>query len=162
MGDQRKQAYSYAILPHAENWEQADVPRMAWEYNSPVVLAAGYAIAEPKSFVQTSDNVVVEAIRRDGDQIELRLVECLGKAGEAWVAVHLPHTAAALTDPLGRNPQPLAADPPYRFKVRPQQIVTMRSAYRTVGRTRRSLAEFRSRWFRRPSGSSCATLATRS
>ena len=126
MGDQRKQTYSYAILPHAQNWDEADVPRLAWEYNSPPITAIGRPDPAPKSFVETSDNVVVEALRRQDSDIELRLVECLGKASQAWVKVHLPHAAAALTDLLGRNPLALPPGPQYTFAVRPQQIVTIR------------------------------------
>jgi alpha-mannosidase len=126
MGDQRKQAYSYAVLPHAGPWDEADIPQLAWEYNSPPITAAGRLESAPKSFVETSENVIVEAMRCDADQIELRLVECLGKAGQAWAKVHLPHTAAAVTDLLGRMAEVLPPGPRYEFAVRPQQIVTIR------------------------------------
>ena len=86
----------------------------------------GCATAKAKPFVQTSDNVIVEALRREGDEIELRLAECLGRAGKASVTLNLPHLDAALTDMLGGNRQPLRGGPDYKFPVRPQQIVTMR------------------------------------
>lgn len=126
MADPGKQVYSYAIFAHAQEWDEADVPRMGWEYNCPVVTAAGCSVPEPRSFVETSGNVVVQALRRQGDEIELRLVECFGKEGKAWVKIDLPHVDAALTDLLGRNRRPLPPGSQYTFVVRPQQIVTMR------------------------------------
>ena len=45
--------------------------------------------------------MIVEAMRRDGADVELRLVEAQGLAGEAWVKLDLPHSAAALTDLTG-------------------------------------------------------------
>lgn len=125
IGDQRKQTYSYAILPHVENRDQADVPRQAWEYNSPVLTMPGRSVAKPEAFVETSDNVIIEALRRKRNQIELRLVESRGQAGEAWVKVHLPHSAAAMTDLLGEKPIALPPGPQYSFAIRPQQIVTI-------------------------------------
>ena len=43
------------------------------------------------SFVETIDNVIVEALRREGGEIELRLAECQGLAGTARVKLNLPH-----------------------------------------------------------------------
>lgn len=121
-----KHHLEYALVPHAEDWNTARIPQMAWEYNCPVTIAPDCATKSPQSFVQTSDNVIVEVIRREGADIELRLVECLGKAGTAKVTVNLPHTSAALTDMLGNHPQPINGKNSYTFEVRPQQIVTMR------------------------------------
>lgn len=121
-----KHHLEYAIFPHSQDWNTSRIPQMAWEYNCPVTIASDCAVKTPQSFVQTSDNVIVEVIRREGKEIELRLAECLGKAGNAKVTITLPHISAALTDLLGGHPQPLAGKGSYTFSVRPQQIVTMR------------------------------------
>lgn len=121
-----KHLLEYALVPHEEQWNSARIPQMAWEYNCPVILTAGCSEKAAQSFVKTSDNVIIEVIRREGSDIELRLSECLGKAGTATVTVNLPHTSAALTDMLGDHPQPLSGKENYTFAVRPQQIVTMR------------------------------------
>lgn len=121
-----KHHLEYALVPHVEDWNTARIPQMAWEYNCPVTIAPDCATKSPQSFVQTSDNVIVEVIRRERGDIELRLAECLGKAGTAKVTVNLPHSSAALTDMLGNHPQPLNGKNSYTFAVRPQQIVTMR------------------------------------
>jgi alpha-mannosidase len=121
-----KNVLTYALVAHEESWDQARIPQMAWEYNSPPVALPGRQVTPEKSFVQTSNNLIVPVIRREGKEIEMRLVECLGHAGTAEVTVNLPHQGAALTDLRGRNPQPLQGGPTYRFPVAPQQIVTMR------------------------------------
>ncbi len=116
----------YALVAHDADWSAARVPQLAWEYNDPVALAAGCGPVAPKSFLQTSGNMIVEAMRRDGADVELRLVEAQGLAGEAWVKLDLPHSAAALTDLTGGHAQSLDGGPDLRFPVRPQQIVTLR------------------------------------
>jgi hypothetical protein len=69
----------------------------------------------------------VEAFRRAGDEIEIRLAEMYGAAGRAWVKVNLPHSGAATTDLAGGRRQALkGAGGRYAFDVRPQQIVTLR------------------------------------
>ena len=116
----------YALVAHAGDFTTTRIPRMAWEFNNPPVVVGGGAPAKAMSFVQTSDNVIVEAMRREGGEIELRLAECLGRAGKASVTLNLPHLDAALTDLVGGHRQPLHGGPSYKFPVRPQQIVTMR------------------------------------
>jgi hypothetical protein len=121
-----KHVLRYALMAHAGDFVTARIPQMAWEFNNPPIVVDGCAPAKAKPFVQTSDNVVIEALRREGGEIELRLAECLGRAGKASVTLNLPHLDAALTDMLGGNRQPLRGGPTYKFPVRPQQIVTMR------------------------------------
>ena len=65
-------------------------------------------------------------MRREGRDIELRLVECFGYAGNAEVNLALPHREASLADLTGGNATSLKGGPAYRFPVRPQQIVTLR------------------------------------
>ncbi|MCU0917524.1 MAG: DUF5703 domain-containing protein, partial [Planctomycetes bacterium] len=121
-----RQSFSYALVAHDGDWKNARIPQRAWEFNCPPVVAAGVAEAPPRSFVQTSGNCLVEALRREKNEIELRLAECLGVAGTAEVTLNLPHRGAELTDLVGGRRQPLSGGPTYRFPVRPQQIVTLR------------------------------------
>ena len=161
MNAQGKQVFEYALWPHEQDWPDAHVPQIAWEYNCSVLAVPGMAVAQPQSFCETSANVLVEALRRDGDEIELRMVECLGQAGRASVRVNLPHTAASRTDLLGDNRQTLSGGPVYDLEVRPQEIVTLR--LRTPQAVRRSrLCGPSSRLFRKPNVRSCAMPRTRS
>jgi alpha-mannosidase len=116
----------YALVVHDGDWATAGIPRLAWEYNDPVTVAEGCQVVAPQSFVETSDNVIVEALRRDGADIEMRLVEASGEAGTARVGLNLPFTGAAMTDLTGAHAQALGRGPVFEFPVRPQQIVTLR------------------------------------
>jgi alpha-mannosidase len=114
----------YALVFHAEEWKAARIPHIAWEYNVQPISIPRRTVNSSPSFLTASGNVIVEAVRREGDQIEVRLVECLGLPGTAEVDLRLPHQSAALTDLAGRNAKPLQGKP-YRFDVKPQQIVTL-------------------------------------
>lgn len=115
----------YALLPHAEEWQAARVPHAAWEYNSAPIILSGRAHSQTTSFLRTSPNLIVEAMRREDNHIELRMVECLGAAGEAEVELMLPHRKAAVTNFMGTPVSALPRSSSYRFPIRPQQIVTM-------------------------------------
>jgi alpha-mannosidase len=121
-----RQTMNFALYAHDSDWGAAQVPQRAWEYNCPPIVVAGVKPGEAKSFVQTSDNVVVEALRREGEFIEMRLLECLGRTGTASVNVGLPHEKAFITDLTGGNAKPLAGGPAYEIPIRAQQIVTLR------------------------------------
>jgi alpha-mannosidase len=121
-----KHILEYALVVHEGDWAQARIPQMAWEYNCPPIAILNRAPATPKSILTTSENVIVEAVRRLDCDIEVRLAECLGVAGTAEIMLALPHRSAALTNMAGANPQPIAgAGGRYRFPVRAQQIVTL-------------------------------------
>jgi alpha-mannosidase len=115
----------YSIVGYEGTWEQAQIPQKAWEYNREPVMIPERAAMGAKSFVETSSNVIVEAVRREGNHIELRLVESLGAPGTATVKVSLPHRSAVLTDFMGRKQSSLAPAATYEFPVRAQQIVTL-------------------------------------
>ncbi len=116
----------YALVAHEGDFAAARVPQLAWEFNQPPIVVDGCASAKPVPFLDTSDNVIVEALRREGGEIELRLAECLGRGGEASVTLDLPHRGAALTDLVGGRRQLLSGGPSYKVPVRAQQIVTLR------------------------------------
>jgi hypothetical protein len=119
----------YALAAHTAPWAEARIPQMAWEFNSPPIVVPGCA-DERSWFYETSDNMIVESLRRVGGEIELRMVECLGLEGAAELTFKLPFTKAWVTDLTGGNRKPLPALGKYKLPVRPQQIVTMRfSAY---------------------------------
>lgn len=117
----------YALWPHTGDWRDAAIARHAWEYNSPVILSEGRNIKADKPIITTSDNVIVQAVRRVEGDVEVRLAEWSGRAGEAEVRLNLPHRDARMTNLMGENERALTAtNGAYRFKVRPQQIVTLR------------------------------------
>ena len=116
----------YSMLAHDGGFEAARIPQVAWEYNNPATLVSGCRISAGRSFLETSDNVIVEGMRRDGADIELRFVESKGVAGSAEITMNLPHEQAVLSDLIGKQQSKIECGPSYKFPVRPQQIVTMR------------------------------------
>ncbi len=128
LAGQGVRTFEYALWPHTAGWREAAIPRHAWEYNTPLIVAEGRGASSSPPVLATSDNVIVEAMRRVEGDIEMRVVEWTGRVGQAEVVMHLPHQDARLTNFMGEKPQPLVAVAPgtYRFAVRPQQIVTLR------------------------------------
>jgi hypothetical protein len=120
-----KHVLSYALLPHAEPWKQARIPHFAWEYNQLPALFERVSIRPSESFLETSDNIIVEAMRREEDHIELRFAEALGSEGIATIKLSLPHGPAYITDLTGRHKSKLSGSGVYTIPVQPQQIVTL-------------------------------------
>jgi hypothetical protein len=121
-----KHVLEYALVAHGGDWREARIPHLAWEFNCPPVEIAGCAPQAPVSLIETSGNVIVEAVRREQDEIEVRLAECLGEAGPAEVHLRLPYRSAARTDLTGERRTPFSG----KLDLRPQQIATLR--YRTA------------------------------
>lgn len=115
----------YSMLPHLAPWEQAAVSRAAWEYNQPPVIIPDSAPEPFQSFLRTSDNIIVEAVRREEDHIELRFAESLGLAGAATITFSLPHASAYGTNLSGKHKSVLSGSGVYTIPVQPQQIVTL-------------------------------------
>lgn len=120
-----KHVLSYALLPHAAPWKQARIPHLAWEYNQPPVQFSHTATRPFESFLETSDNIIVEAMRREADHIELRFAEALGLVGTATIKFLLPHGSVYITDLNGRQKSMLSGSGTYTIPVQPQQIVTL-------------------------------------
>jgi alpha-mannosidase len=120
-----KHILQFALLPYSVPWKEAQIPHAGWEYNMSPLQVDAAADTRAHSYLETSDNLIVESLRREGDHMVLRLVEALGSAGEAYVKLMLPHSGAVATDLTGRRASPLSAGPEYRFAVRPQQIMTI-------------------------------------
>lgn len=120
-----KHVLPYSIVPHQAQWSEARIPQMAWEYNQAPISIPGTASTAVKPFLETSGNIIVEAIRRENDHIELRFVECLGIAGTASVKLSLPYSYAYITDLTGRHKSTLPNAPEHRIPVRPQEIITI-------------------------------------
>lgn len=121
-----KHVLEYSLFPHASDWEHAQVPHRAWEYNAPLIAIQNAAVHTASPFIETSENLILHAVRREQNFIELRLLECLGLPGTGHLIVNLPHKDASLTDARGKKKSALANGPNYEVSVRPQQILTVR------------------------------------
>lgn len=127
LAGQGVRTFEYALWPHSGGWREVEMPRRAWEFNTPLIAAEGRGASSFPALLSTSDNVIVEAVRRTAGDLEVRLVEWAGRAGEAETSIKLPHQDARMTNFLGEQAKPLTgASGVYRFPIRPQQIVTLR------------------------------------
>ncbi len=123
-----RQRFQYALIPHSGHWREAAIPRRAWEFNEGVVAQSDRKPGFAESYLETSPNVIVEAVRRVDSDIEVRLAEWKGEEGEAWIELKLPHSNARITNMMGEAGRALTAGPRQSFAIRPQQIVTLRFA----------------------------------
>lgn len=120
-----KHRISYALYPHEQPWSEARIPQRAWEYNCPPIPVGKHGMEPPRSFLETSDNVIVEALRCEANHIELRMFESLGVSGTASLKLMLPHNRATLTNLAGRHLSELPKSETYQLDLKPQQIVTI-------------------------------------
>jgi len=126
LSSQGANIFSYALVPYAGSWQEASIPQLAYEFNAPVLTRPESAAKPEFPFVTATPNIIVEAMRRLHNQIELRLYEWQGNAGEATVSLHLPHRGAEKTNMIGAQAETLSGGPAYKVPVRPQEIVTLR------------------------------------
>lgn len=117
---------SYALVPHGISWQDASIPRLAYEFNAPFEVRHDAAIHPEMTLAGTSPNVIVEALRRIGNEVEMRLYEWQGRPSHAEVSLRLPHLTAQRTNLLGESGTLLPGDSTYRFPINPQEIVTLR------------------------------------
>jgi alpha-mannosidase len=128
-----RQAFRYAIYPHAGNWLEAGTHRLAAEYSVPLVAGIEPShrgrLGTSFSFLSTDNpNAGVEWVKRaeDGDAFVLRIVEWGGETAEAEVATACPRVEARranhLEDPGDRLPTDGAS---FRIRLRPHEIATV-------------------------------------
>jgi hypothetical protein len=120
-----KHVLPYSLIAYGGEWSEQNIARAAWEYNRGPVITTNRAPMTVQSFLETSSNVIVEAMRREGDHVELRLVESLGASGVAEIKLLLPHQRVTFTDLTGRAVSSWPRASSYEFDIRPQQIVTI-------------------------------------
>ena len=128
-----KQAFRYAIYPHAGNWLEAGTHRLAAEYSVPLVAGIEPShrgrLGSSFSLLSTDNpNAGVEWVKRaeEGDAFVLRIVEWGGETTEAEVDTGCPRVEARranhLEDPGDRLPTDGAS---FRIRLRPHEIATV-------------------------------------
>jgi alpha-mannosidase len=132
--------FSFAVLPHAGSWEGASVLAAAEAYHLPFLTVPGVATDEnadgttatmsraSRAGLRVSgDGVVLSALRRRDDWLEVRLVAEHPEATRAVVAASGPIVAAREVDLLGRSGAdvPVDADGSLRLELGPWEIRTI-------------------------------------
>jgi 2-O-(6-phospho-alpha-D-mannosyl)-D-glycerate hydrolase len=107
--------FRFALYPHAGGWEAAGTVRVAEHYQQPFVVVRGTGPASDGGLIEASGlridgaGIVLSALRRRGDWLELRLVN---ESGAAQVAtIHGAFDAAREVDLLGRDLREVARRP---------------------------------------------------
>jgi mannosylglycerate hydrolase len=141
--------FTFGVLPHAGSWEEADVLRLGEAYRLPFVTAAGRGDATAPGSAPASapgaptgapsagalmgglriegKGVVLSALRRRGDELELRLVAETASATRATISGR-PFASASDVDLVGRPGAaiPVAPDGTLELDFRAWEIRTLR------------------------------------
>ena len=102
--DEGAHRFRYALLPHAGTWQQADVPRAAFELGTPLRVVAG---SGRRSLLHVEGNgVMAETVKiaDDGDGTVVRLVESHNRPVIARLVVDRPLASAHADRPRRANP----------------------------------------------------------
>jgi alpha-mannosidase len=125
--DMGRQAFAYAVMPHAGGWREAGVVAEGLRFNVPIRRVAN---APAESFASVDDpNLVLDTIKRaeDSDALVLRLYEAHGARGVARVRLGVPFDSAVRANALEDDGEALEVEGgeillPYR----PHQIITVK------------------------------------
>lgn len=105
--DRGHQHFTYALYPHAGDWEQALTVRHGYDYNytmhaSQVMAHAGSMPATHSFVTVTPENVVLTAMKKaeDSNALIFRVYEWAGKSGDVKINVPAGATGATVTNLL--------------------------------------------------------------
>ncbi len=130
--DQGAHQLTYAIMPHAGGWREANTPDMAYRLNVPVVASVGAGEGEAKgAFLSTSDrDIVIESVKgaQDGKGYIVRLYENHGRRLlSATLALGAAFTSVEECDLLERKISDLMPDGnAVTFELKPYEIKSFR------------------------------------
>jgi mannosylglycerate hydrolase len=110
--------FGFALLPHIGSWESAAVLAASEAYHLPFITAPGTAsetddarLAPGPGLRLAGDGVVLSALRRRGDWLEIRLVAEHPAPTTAFLHAREPFAAALEVDLLGRTGAELPIEP---------------------------------------------------
>lgn len=131
--DRRQHCFTYALLPHAGSWAEAEVVNRAIELNTPLCGQPGMLPSEfpaTRSFITLAGTpVVIESLKpaEDGDGLILRLYEPYGARGEVSVSIDFPVTQVLTCNHVEENDHEVAQHGNgFNLPVNPFQIKTFR------------------------------------
>jgi alpha-mannosidase len=125
--------FGFALLPHAGSWRDADALRAVEQFRLPAIATPGRGMVDAPAVVTRGlrvdgDGVVLSALRRAGNELELRLVAETPEATTATIELPSGIAAAREVDLLGRPlvELPLDADGVLGLAMTPWEIRTVR------------------------------------
>jgi alpha-mannosidase len=125
--------FSFALLPHAGSWESAHVLAASEAYHLPFLMADGTGAADAETghpgrgLRVDGEGVVLSALRRRDDWLEIRLVAEHAAPTTALISAPEPFVAARNVNLLGRAGivLPVEPDGSIRLRLGPWEIVTV-------------------------------------
>jgi alpha-mannosidase len=120
--------FAYALVPHARDWQDAQIVAQAVNFNAPLLWTE--ASIKAHCFARVEGSLVLDTIKRaeDGVGFIVRLYEPHGRGGSARLTLGLPAEFATacnlLEDPIG-DPIPLEAGA-IDLSHRPFEILTVK------------------------------------
>ncbi len=129
--DKGRQTFRYALYTWNGSLRDSGVVREAYDLNVPVLIAAGSGPQPSGSFFGVdADNIVIETVKpaEDGSRaVIVRLYEAMRTATRCTLTASLPVRAAAQTNLLEEDAQPLTWEAgQVRLDFRPFEIKTVR------------------------------------
>ena len=101
-------AFAYAILPHARDWKTT-VIQHGRAFNFPPILCRTASLARSGEWDVSHDNVLISALRWNGNRIFLRLYEATGQDAKGYVNVPAHLASWCRADGIERPTGPLQA-----------------------------------------------------
>lgn len=125
--------YQYALLPHHGGWREAQTPRRAFEFGSPLLpveasIQAG-TLPRQRSYLALNEgsDAIVSAFYRDGDDVIVRLYDTTGRVtSQTLTFPFLDATTIDETNFLGDFEDVLGSGSKVDVPTVPEEIVTVR------------------------------------
>jgi alpha-mannosidase len=138
--DEGRHRFRYALLPHAGTWQEAGVPRAAFELGTPLRVVEGPAASSRSLLHVEGAGVVAETVKvaDDGTGLVVRLIETHAAGATVRLRLERAPSSAERTDLAERS----LADLTLRghevdVTLRPHEVVTLRLRWRPEEMTRR-------------------------
>ena len=121
--------FTYALLPHAESWQEAGTVAESYKLNQRAYAVTGGETGKAASFASVDQrNVILETVKaaENGEGTVLRLYECENARTKATLTVPADTKAAYLTNLLEEIESELpVVDGKVTFTIKPYEIVTI-------------------------------------
>ena len=133
MKEQGTHRYRYSLVPHHGGWREAQTPRRAFEFGSPLLaveapIQAG-ALPKQRSYfsLNKGSDAIVPALYRDGDDVVVRLYDTTGRVTSQTLSFpYLSATTIDRTNFLGDFDDALGSGSKVVVPTLPEEIATVR------------------------------------
>jgi hypothetical protein len=126
LGGTGENHFEYAIYAYDTREEMLAIPRLAWEYNAPALTEQSKTSIAQSSFFTSTDNIILQSMRRENNELELRFVESKGIKAEVNFDIDIPNNTLRLTNFLGEGNHVIYKKDKFSLMINPQEIVTIR------------------------------------